>query len=136
LKVNLWDIFEFIFHNHSFSRGGPEASSMHSCFLFMFFFNDTLMIFLKIPLKAFMCACLLVYMYTYTLWWCIRRCGLVGVGVALLEEVCHCGGDLWDAPSSFLEDRSLLLFALRTRCRTLSSFSAIPAWMLPCFPLW
>ena len=21
----------------------------------------------------------------------IRRCGLVGVGVALLEEVCHCG---------------------------------------------
>ena len=22
----------------------------------------------------------------------IRRCGLVGVGVALLEEVCHCGG--------------------------------------------
>ena len=24
----------------------------------------------------------------------IRRCGLVGVGVALLEEVCHCGGRL------------------------------------------
>jgi hypothetical protein len=22
----------------------------------------------------------------------IRRCGLVGVGVALLEEVCHCRG--------------------------------------------
>jgi hypothetical protein len=22
----------------------------------------------------------------------IRRCGLGGVGVALLEEVCHCGG--------------------------------------------
>ena len=22
----------------------------------------------------------------------IRRCGLVGVGVVLLEEVCHCGG--------------------------------------------
>ena len=22
----------------------------------------------------------------------IRRCGFVGVGVALLEEVCHCGG--------------------------------------------
>jgi hypothetical protein len=21
----------------------------------------------------------------------IRRCGLVGVGVALLKEVCHCG---------------------------------------------
>ena len=24
----------------------------------------------------------------------IRRCGLVGVGVALSEEVCHCGGGL------------------------------------------
>jgi hypothetical protein len=22
----------------------------------------------------------------------IRRCGLIEVGVALLEEVCHCGG--------------------------------------------
>jgi hypothetical protein len=25
----------------------------------------------------------------------IRRCGLDGAGVALLEEVCHCGGGLW-----------------------------------------
>jgi hypothetical protein len=25
----------------------------------------------------------------------IRRCGLVKVGVALLEEVCHCGGGFW-----------------------------------------
>ena len=24
----------------------------------------------------------------------IRRCGLVGVGVALLIDVCHCGGGL------------------------------------------
>jgi hypothetical protein len=24
----------------------------------------------------------------------IRKCGPVGVGVALLEEVCHCGGEL------------------------------------------
>jgi len=24
-----------------------------------------------------------------------RRCGLVGVGVALLEEACHCVGGLW-----------------------------------------
>ena len=24
----------------------------------------------------------------------IKRCGVVGVGVALLEEVCHCGGGL------------------------------------------
>ena len=42
---------------------------------------------------------------TYILWWfeyaCpmgngnIRRCGLIGVDVALLEEVHHCGGGLW-----------------------------------------
>jgi hypothetical protein len=25
----------------------------------------------------------------------IRRCGHVGIGVALMEEVCHCGGGLW-----------------------------------------
>jgi hypothetical protein len=24
----------------------------------------------------------------------IRTCGLVGIGVALLEEVCHCGDEL------------------------------------------
>ena len=24
----------------------------------------------------------------------IRRCGLIGVGVALLEEMCHCGREL------------------------------------------
>jgi hypothetical protein len=24
----------------------------------------------------------------------IRRCGLFGIGVALLEDVCHCGGGL------------------------------------------
>ena len=24
----------------------------------------------------------------------IRRCGLIGVGMVLLEEVCHCGGGL------------------------------------------
>ena len=24
----------------------------------------------------------------------IKRCGLVGIGVALLKEVCHCGGRL------------------------------------------
>ena len=33
----------------------------------------------------------------------IKRCGLVGVGVALLEEVCHCGGGLWDLSLSCLE---------------------------------
>jgi hypothetical protein len=29
----------------------------------------------------------------------IRRYGLVGIGVALLEDVCHCGGGLRDPPS-------------------------------------
>ena len=29
----------------------------------------------------------------------IRRCGLVGIGVALLEEMYHCVGSLW-APSA------------------------------------
>lgn len=24
----------------------------------------------------------------------IRRCGIAGVGLALLKEVCHCGGEL------------------------------------------
>ena len=24
----------------------------------------------------------------------VRRCGLIGVGVALLEELCHCGHGL------------------------------------------
>jgi hypothetical protein len=30
----------------------------------------------------------------------VWRCGLVGVGVALLEEVCHCGHGLEDPHSS------------------------------------
>ena len=60
----------------------------------------------------------------------IRKYGLFGVGVVLLEEVCHCGGRLWDPPSSCLENN--LLVAFRTRCRTLSSSSTISAWTLPC----
>jgi hypothetical protein len=32
----------------------------------------------------------------------IRECRLVGVGVALLEEVCHCGGGLYQSPSCCL----------------------------------
>jgi hypothetical protein len=48
------------------------------------------------------------YYLIITLWWfecfglgsgTIRRCDLVGVGVALLEEVCHCGGGLGDPPN-------------------------------------
>ena len=42
----------------------------------------------------------------YCVWWfkclaiendTIRRCGLIGGSVALLEKVCHCGGRLWGA---------------------------------------
>jgi hypothetical protein len=42
----------------------------------------------------------------------IRRCGIVRVGMALLEEVCHCGGGQWD-PSSSHMGASLLLAAFR-----------------------
>jgi hypothetical protein len=31
-----------------------------------------------------------------------RRCGPVGIGAALLKEVCHCGGRLWDPPPGCL----------------------------------
>jgi hypothetical protein len=33
----------------------------------------------------------------------IKRCGLLGVEVALLEEVCHCGGGLGDLSPSCLK---------------------------------
>jgi hypothetical protein len=54
-------------------------------------------------------------------------------GVALLEEVCHCGSGLWE---------TILLAAWKTvfsywpsKCRPLSSSCTMPAWMLPCFCL-
>ena len=59
-----------------------------------------------------------------------RKCGLVGGGVALFEEVCHYVNGLSDPP----------LICLRTvcswlpfgwRCRTLSSSSAMDAAVLP-----
>jgi hypothetical protein len=62
----------------------------------------------------------------------IRRCGFVGVDLALLEEVCHCAGGLWELPPSCLEDRSLLA-AFGIRCRVLSSSNTMPAWKLACF---
>lgn len=49
-----------------------------------------------------------------------RRVVLLG-GVDLLEEVCHCGDELWDLPPSCLEDS--LLVSFETRYRTLSSAS-------------
>jgi hypothetical protein len=56
------------------------------------------------------------------------RYGLVRVGVALLEEVCHSEDGLLD-PSSHVG--ASLLFASGTRCTTLRSFSStMPAWML------
>jgi hypothetical protein len=59
-----------------------------------------------------------------------RRGGLIG-GVALLEEVCHCGGR---ALRSYMCDTfSLLLAAFGSRCRRLGSSSILSAWTLPCF---
>ena len=54
----------------------------------------------------------------------IRRCGLIRVGVPLLEEVCHCGGWLGDPSPTPLE--ASLLFAFGARCRTLIDSSAMP----------
>jgi hypothetical protein len=61
----------------------------------------------------------------------IRMYGLVAVGVAGLEEVCHYRGRFGDPPPSCLEV-SLLLFAFGTR-RTLRSSSTMPTWTMSCF---
>ena len=47
----------------------------------------------------------------------MRRYGLVEVGMALLEEVCLCGGELLDPPPSCLDVR-LLLDTVGSRYRT------------------
>jgi hypothetical protein len=60
----------------------------------------------------------------------IRRYYLVGADVALLKKVCHYEGGLGDPPNHM---GASLLFAFWTRYRILSSSSAMPAWMLPCF---
>jgi hypothetical protein len=49
--------------------------------------------------------------------------------VALLEEVCRCGGG-FEAPK-YRKD-SLLQAAFGSAHRTLSSSCTMPAWMLPC----
>jgi hypothetical protein len=80
----------------------------------------------------------------------IKRCCLVGIGVALLEEVCHCVdrfGRLLELKLHPMQERGpkgLLLAALGSksssgsppsRCRTLNSFSrTMSAWTLPGFP--
>ena len=55
-----------------------------------------------------------------------RRHDFVGVGVVLLEEVCHCGGRLWGLLcSSYAQcGTQSPSAACRSRCRTLSSFSS------------
>jgi len=69
---------------------------------------------------VFVCMCVYVYIYMYLLnmyvvMVCI--CSFQGVslleGVALLEEVCHCGGGLGDPPPSFLRMLSLFLTSFR-----------------------
>jgi hypothetical protein len=62
-----------------------------------------------------------------------RRCGLVGVSVVLLEEVCHCGGWLWGflhSSSTYCGTQSSTDYG--SRCRTLSSISST---MLACLLL-
>ena len=67
----------------------------------------------------------------------IRKYSLVGVGVALFEEVCYCEHVLW---SSLCLGSAQWWWqsppaASRLRCRTLSSFSSImPTCMLPAMP--
>jgi hypothetical protein len=70
-------------------------------------------------------------------WICLaQEVALLG-GVALLEEVCHCGCGLWDPFSNQWRRLSLLLTAFRLRCRTLCSFSGtVIIWMLPCLLSW
>ena len=50
----------------------------------------------------------------------IRRCDLVGIGVALLEEACLCGQVQWDPPPNHI-GTSLLLVAFRWRQQPLAS---------------
>jgi hypothetical protein len=52
----------------------------------------------------------------------IRRCGLVGVDVSLLEEVYHCGSGLLETLHHSCLEGSLLLFALEN----FSSSSTMP----------
>jgi hypothetical protein len=56
----------------------------------------------------------------------IRSCILVGVGVALLEEACHCGGGLWDPHPNCLRDS-----VFRLPSEQDSELSAPP---VPCLP--
>jgi hypothetical protein len=54
-----------------------------------------------------------------------QRVALLG-DVALLEEVCYCGGGLLREPPPSCLEASFLLFAFRARCRTFSFSAAHP----------
>jgi hypothetical protein len=66
----------------------------------------------------------------------VRRCSLIKVDMALLEEVCHWG---WALRFQMLKPGSVTLSlpaACGSRCRTLSYFSSASAYMPLCFPPW
>lgn len=65
----------------------------------------------------------------------IRSCIFVGVGMALLEEVCHCEDGLWGFVCSEYHLNVTVEFLLPAGCSTPSS-STTSACMPPCFPSW
>jgi hypothetical protein len=68
----------------------------------------------------------------YRRWWSwLSGHSLVGVGVALLEEVHHCGCGLWSSLRSVEESVFSCLPSTRG-----SFFSTVYAWVMPCFPPW
>jgi hypothetical protein len=71
----------------------------------------------------------------------IRRC-ILGIYVAILEDICHHWSGLWGPiiklhsvhpPLGCLKRDSLLLVTFGSRCRTPSPSSIMFACMLPCF---
>jgi hypothetical protein len=65
-------------------------------------------------------------------WICLAQGVVLLAGMALLEEVCHCGGGLWVPPPRCLKV-SLLLSAFGSRCRTFGSPAPyLPGWC--CIP--
>ena len=66
----------------------------------------------------------------------IRRCGLVGIGVTLLEKVCQCRAGLWgliyaQAMPSVVHSLSLMPSDLDVE---LSAYPGMSTCMQPCFP--
>jgi hypothetical protein len=69
----------------------------------------------------------------------IRRNSLVGIGVALLEEVCHCGGGLWDTSHHISMCYIIVLhYNVNIHVNGLISlicFSVVPS-VFPCLASW